>query len=86
MVLLGYRRMGKTEIFKRVVDRMFSEQDHADPKADVPVYFEFPGEIVDRRNFAVEKSTFSSPARIPPATYSALKPLRKLFFPYRVSR
>ncbi len=37
-VLLGQRRMGKTEIFKRVVNRLFFEQDHLDPKAVVPVY------------------------------------------------
>ncbi len=52
-VLLGHRRMGKTEIFKRVVNRLVSEQDHADPKAVVPVFFEFPDEVVDRRDFAV---------------------------------
>ncbi len=27
-VLLGRRRMGKTEIFKRVVNRLFFEQEH----------------------------------------------------------
>ena len=37
-VLLGQRRMGKTEIFKRVVNRLFFEQDHRDPDAVVPVY------------------------------------------------
>ncbi|MDM8521767.1 hypothetical protein QUF80_00185 [Desulfococcaceae bacterium HSG8] len=31
--LLGQRRMGKTEIFKRVVNRLFFEQDHRDPAA-----------------------------------------------------
>ena len=41
-VLLGQRRMGKTEIFKRVVNRLFFEQDPTDPKAVVPVYFSFP--------------------------------------------
>ena len=39
--LLGQRRMGKTEIFKRVVNKLFHEQDHNDPKAVIPVYFEF---------------------------------------------
>ena len=53
-VLLGHPRMGKTEIFKRVVNRLFSEQDHGDPKAVAPVYFEFPDEVVDRRDFAVK--------------------------------
>jgi len=38
IVLLGQRRMGKTEIFKRVVNRLFFEQDHKDPNAVVPVY------------------------------------------------
>ena len=37
-VLLGQRRMGKTEIFKRVVNRLFFEQDHTDPNAVVPIY------------------------------------------------
>ncbi len=39
MVLLGMRRMGKTEIFKRVVNRLFFEQDLKDPAAVVPVYY-----------------------------------------------
>jgi len=37
-VLLGQRRMGKTEMFKLVVNRLFFEQDYLDPKAVVPVY------------------------------------------------
>jgi hypothetical protein len=41
-VLLGQRRMGKTEIFKRVVNRLFFEQDHEDPQAVVPVFYSFP--------------------------------------------
>jgi len=32
-VLLGRRRMGKTEIFKRVINRLFFEQDPNDPHA-----------------------------------------------------
>jgi hypothetical protein len=52
--LLGQRRMGKTEIFKRVVNRLFFEQDHRDPSALVPVFYQFPDEIVSRKNFAVE--------------------------------
>ena len=52
-VLLGQRRMGKTEIFKRVVNRLFFEQD--DPgdldHSVVPVYFSFPDTIVDRWDF-----------------------------------
>ncbi len=31
-VLLGRRRMGKTEIFRRVVNRLFFEQDPKDPR------------------------------------------------------
>ncbi len=53
IVLLGQRRMGKTEIFKRVVNRLFFEQDHNDPKAVVPVYFSFPEEKVDRWEFSI---------------------------------
>ena len=39
VVLLGQRRMGKTEIFKRAVNRLFYEQDHRDPQALVPVSY-----------------------------------------------
>ncbi|MCP4577991.1 MAG: hypothetical protein GY846_17085, partial [Deltaproteobacteria bacterium] len=53
-VLLGMRRMGKTEIFKRVVNRLFFEQDHTDPEAVVPVYFSFEDEKVDRSTFAMD--------------------------------
>ncbi|MCP4107900.1 MAG: hypothetical protein GY749_20540 [Desulfobacteraceae bacterium] len=53
-VLLGHRRMGKTEIFKRVVNRLFFEQDYKDPDALVPVFFEFPDEVVDKRDFALK--------------------------------
>jgi len=52
-VLLGQRRMGKTEIFKRVVNRLFFEQDHTDPKAVIPVYFTFPEEKLDRWEFSI---------------------------------
>ena len=53
IVLLGQRRMGKTEIFKRVVNRLFFEQDHQDPKAVVPVYYSFPEEKLDKWDFSV---------------------------------
>ncbi len=53
-VLLGQRRMGKTEIFKRVVNRLFFEQDHTDPKAAVPVFFSFPDEKLSREAFALK--------------------------------
>ncbi|MBL7063557.1 MAG: hypothetical protein ISS49_05015 [Anaerolineae bacterium] len=52
-VLLGRRRMGKTEIFKRVVNRLFFEQDPRDPNAVVPVYYSFPDKQVDERGFAI---------------------------------
>ncbi|HEW97652.1 MAG TPA: hypothetical protein ENF37_03280 [Beggiatoa sp.] len=51
-VLLGQRRMGKTEIFKRVVNRLFFEQDYRDPKAVVPVYYSFSDKVTDRWDFA----------------------------------
>jgi hypothetical protein len=53
-VLLGQRRMGKTEIFKRVVNRLFFEQDYQDPKAVVPVYFSFPDTFEDRWDFSLK--------------------------------
>ena len=53
-VLLGQRRMGKTEIFKRVVNRLFFEQDHEDPQAVVPVFYSFPDSFDNRWNFALE--------------------------------
>jgi hypothetical protein len=42
-VLLGQRRMGKTEIFKRVVNRLFFEQEQPANPGDsvVPVYYSF---------------------------------------------
>jgi len=52
-VLLGQRRMGKTEIFKRVVNRLFFEQDHRDPEAVVPVYYSFPDTFENRWDFAL---------------------------------
>ncbi len=53
-VLLGQRRMGKTEIFKRVVNQLFFEQDHHDPEAIVPVYYSFPETFKDRWDFALK--------------------------------
>ncbi|MDM8525273.1 hypothetical protein QUF80_18025 [Desulfococcaceae bacterium HSG8] len=52
-VLLGHRRMGKTEIFKRVVNRLFYGQDHKDPAAVVPVWYSFRDEVTDRWDFSV---------------------------------
>jgi hypothetical protein len=54
IVLLGQRRMGKTEIFKRVVNRLFFEQDHKDPNAVIPVYYKFPDDITDRWEFSIK--------------------------------
>ena len=53
-VLLGQRRMGKTEIFKRVVNRLFFEQDHRDPEAVVPVYYSFSDKVTNRWDFAAK--------------------------------
>ena len=54
IVLLGQRRMGKTEIFKRVVNKLFFEQDHKDPNAVVPVYYKFSDNVIDRWDFAIK--------------------------------
>ncbi|KPA09975.1 hypothetical protein MHK_009823, partial [Candidatus Magnetomorum sp. HK-1] len=51
-VLLGQRRMGKTEIFKRVVNRLFLNQDADDQNAVIPVFYQFPEEHVNRDNFS----------------------------------
>ncbi len=55
-VLLGRRRMGKTEIFKRVVNRLFfGQENYADPGASaVPVFYSFRDDVPDRSGFAVE--------------------------------
>jgi hypothetical protein len=53
-VLLGQRRMGKTELFKRVVNRLFFEQDHQDPQAVVPVYYSFPDTFENRWDFSIK--------------------------------
>lgn len=52
-VLLGQRRMGKTEIFLRVVNRLFWEQDHQDLHAVIPVYYSFEDEPGDRWEFSL---------------------------------
>jgi AAA+ ATPase superfamily predicted ATPase len=53
-VLLGQRRMGKTEIFKRVVNRLFFEQDYTNPNAVVPIYYSFPENVTDKWDFAAK--------------------------------
>ena len=54
IVLLGTRRMGKTEIFKRTVNRLFWEQDHRDPRAVVPVFYTFPDRSLTEAEFGLE--------------------------------
>src|SRR6056297_711388 len=55
-VLLGQRRMGKTEIFKRVVNRLFFAQENPDDhsKSVVPVYYSFPDTIDDKWIFCTK--------------------------------
>jgi len=53
-VLLGQRRMGKTEIFKRVVNRLFFDQDPRSPDAVVPVYYSFPDAPMSKKDFAAQ--------------------------------
>ena len=53
-VLLGQRRMGKTEIFKRVVNRLFAEQNPNDPYAVIPVYYSFRDQPSDETSFAID--------------------------------
>jgi len=53
-VLMGRRRMGKTEIFRRVANRLFFEQDPADPDAVVPVYYTFSDQPKGRLEFSKE--------------------------------
>ena len=59
-VLLGWRRMGKAEIFKRVVNRLFFDQENpADlDHSVVPVYFSFPDTVVDRWDFSLRYVAF----------------------------
>lgn len=52
-VLLGQRRLGKTEIFMRVVNRLFWGQDHRDPQAVVPVFYTFGEDPGDRWEFSI---------------------------------
>ncbi|KPA09489.1 ATPase domain protein, prokaryote domain protein [Candidatus Magnetomorum sp. HK-1] len=51
-VLLGQRRMGKTEIFKRVVNALFNNQ-HDQKEVVIPVFFQFPDENITRDDFAL---------------------------------
>jgi len=55
-VLLGQRRMGKTEIFKRVVNTLFFGQDNYEKgnSSVVPVYYSFRDTVIDRWMFATE--------------------------------
>jgi hypothetical protein len=51
-VLLGQRRMGKTEIFKRVVNQLYSNQNQNE-KVVIPVYYQFPDVFLSKKEFAV---------------------------------
>ncbi len=55
-VMLGQRRMGKTEIFKRVVNRLFFDQEsYADIRASVvPVFYTFQDNVLDKWDFAAK--------------------------------
>ena len=55
-VLLGQRRMGKTEIFKRVVNRLFFDQENpADlDHSVVPVYYSFGDPPADKWGFCLD--------------------------------
>ena len=53
-VLLGRRRLGKTEIFKQIVNRLFFEQDHRDPEAAVPVYYSIRDDYRNEYHFTAE--------------------------------
>jgi len=55
-VLLGQRRIGKTEIFKRVVNRLFFGQDNYRDENDsvVPVYYSFKDTVADRWDFSTK--------------------------------
>jgi len=52
LVLLGQRRMGKTEIFKRVINKLFFKQDQNKSEFVVPVYYSFKEDRLDRWDFA----------------------------------
>jgi hypothetical protein len=52
-VLLGQRRMGKTEIFKRVVNKLFAEQDPQKIESVIPVYYSFKDKKLERWEFAI---------------------------------
>ncbi len=56
VVLLGRRRMGKTEIFKRVVNRLFFEQEHHSDihRSVVPVYYSFKDTVSDKWDFSIK--------------------------------
>jgi len=44
--------MGKTEIFKRMVNRLYFEQDPRDPMAVCHVYYNFPDGPLDTNELA----------------------------------
>ena len=56
IVLLGQRRIGKAEIFKRAVNRLFFGQEYPGDihRSVVPVYYSFQDTIPDRWDFSIE--------------------------------
>ncbi|KPA14516.1 hypothetical protein MHK_005277, partial [Candidatus Magnetomorum sp. HK-1] len=53
-VLLGQRRMGKTEIFKRVVNALFNDQKpENNDKVVIPVFYQFSDESLSKKDFAI---------------------------------
>jgi hypothetical protein len=52
-VLLGQRRMGKTEIFKRVVNRLFYGQENQKDVV-IPVFYQFPENSFSHKAFALQ--------------------------------
>jgi len=54
LVLVGQRRMGKTEIFKRVINKLYSEQGKNDIGCIKAVYYSFRDTPMDKWEFAVD--------------------------------
>ncbi|KPA19225.1 hypothetical protein MHK_000529 [Candidatus Magnetomorum sp. HK-1] len=52
--LLGQKRMGKTEIFKRVANRLFDSQNHKSEQTVIPIYFQFSDTMKSRKQFAID--------------------------------
>jgi len=50
---MGQRCMGKTKIFRRVVNRLFAEQDPTNLLSVVTVYYSFEDKATDPSTFAI---------------------------------